>query len=198
MAKKRTLRGKKKAASSTKATKAHRFSKSTQGAGVTRRNKKATEKEENENEIDNDKNVVILLEPLPNDVLLGRGPTIAHHNRFTHFFTLVNRYRSAYHVARVRRPKAEIVNYILKTCGDGVPGRFLVQRHVPPKQFNAKKKLPKQLEAGWYEVTDEEIKYKKISQALREKRPAKNPGPTKRGMFIVPKAQQEEVWRQKS
>jgi hypothetical protein len=187
MGKKRTLRAKKKkVASAPKASKAKRTSKSTSVGGATRGKKKgATKKKEKEKDeivTDEDDESVVILEPLPDDILLGRGPNIANHNQFTHFFRLVNRYRSAYKAAKANRLKKDIVNYIVKNSGgDDVSGRFLQRRGPPDKHFvgkikaiRGKWKTQLDKEAGWYEVTDREIICSKTSQALREKKIAKS------------------------
>lgn len=126
-----------------------------------------------------------ILKPDRNDVLLGRGPAIAHHNGRTTWRSLVDEYRADYGECHSRELKSKIIRYILhetkrrKSAGSkgegGGGGRFLnsvegvISSPPPAKKKKRKSSLGKKQAKyrGWYEV-DTSIGYKKTAQALRD------------------------------
>ncbi|KAL7484469.1 hypothetical protein ACHAW6_010109 [Cyclotella cf. meneghiniana] len=94
-----------------------------------------------------------ILEPTPNDCLVGRGGGTNHHMGNKKYRALVNRYKPEYHAAN-RSVKPMIAMRIVREWREqDPPGRFLKQ--------DEDTKL-------WYEVGDEKARGK-TSQSLREK-----------------------------
>jgi hypothetical protein len=98
----------------------------------------------------------LLVDPLPSDVMLGRGRAFLRHPGNMRLNTVVNMNMQRYLNAGSRNEKTwiteEIVE-IIQTCGNR-PGRFL--RYKPKA-------------GGWYEVDDEEARVK-VSHTVRYRR----------------------------
>jgi hypothetical protein len=94
-----------------------------------------------------------ILEPTPNDCLVGRGGGTNHHTGNKKYRALVNKYKPEYHAAN-RSVKPLIAMRIVREWREqDPPGRFVKQDEVT--------KL-------WHEVGDEKARGK-TSQSLREK-----------------------------
>jgi hypothetical protein len=95
----------------------------------------------------------VLVDPLPSDVMLGRGRSFLHHPGNKRLQTVVEMNKHRYLNAANRKEKTcitqEIV-HIIQTYGN-VPGRFL--------RYDAKA-------GGWYQVDDHEARVK-VSHAIR-------------------------------